>query len=232
MSTPQKRRILIMPPGALPSMEMLHVNDPVETKTIELFLYGPVTEESCMKLTFELREADHNLDPGGHVVLRIQSNGGHAMCALFVVDTIREMSHDVHTIVDGWAASAATIISVAGTKGKRSIHAHSKMLLHNPRMILDSSQGTVTLEKEDLESHIENMESMKKSITDVYTTHTDLKGRTLTDVLEKGAWLNVDQALKYNLVDSVSIASSRSIHMKNSITPHRRVPSGFVEYQK
>jgi len=218
-------------PDVFPSMERLHVNDTVETKTIELFLYGPVTEESCMKLTFELREADQKLDPGGHVVLRIQSNGGHAMCALFVVDTIREMSHDVHTIVDGWAASAATIISVAGTQGKRSIHPHSKMLLHNPRMMLGSSQGTVTLEKEDLESHIENMESIKKSITDVYMTHTDLKGRTLTDVLEKGAWLNVDRALRYKLVDSVSIGSNRWIQMNSNISPHRRGAMGSVQYQ-
>jgi ATP-dependent protease ClpP protease subunit len=110
-----------------------------------IFYYADVTEQSALDLNAALYEVDAKLkntanflgpDFKPHIKLRINSYGGSLFAGLAVVDTIRNLYSDVHTYIDGAAASAATIMSVCGKK--RYIGKHSFMLIQLAALLLSS----------------------------------------------------------------------------------------------
>jgi ATP-dependent protease ClpP protease subunit len=107
------------------------------TKIIEnnLYFYGDITESNILELNATLHELDKKLsvtnvflDIRPVINLHINSYGGSLFAGLATVDVIRNLNSEVHSYVEGAAASAATIISVACTK--RFIGKYSKMLIH------------------------------------------------------------------------------------------------------
>tara|TARA_B100001173_G_scaffold215092_1_gene185731 strand:- start:293 stop:916 length:624 start_codon:yes stop_codon:yes gene_type:complete len=169
---------------------------------IELELYVPVTQSVCMKLATELRNADKKLSKDGKVILRVNSMGGDLYAAFLVVDTIREMNHDVHTIVDGVAASAATIITMAGTVGFRTMHEHSRMLLHMPKMTV---AGSSMIELGDLQVYEKNMKSTVDAIKKFYKTScaTNITDEDLDKYLATDIWYTANKCKECGFVDAV-----------------------------
>ena len=96
----------------------------VIVEPLTLHFYGAVTEESCFQLTYALEElnkrAKHQkiiypqLTPS--ISLHIQSGGGALMPTFFVCDTIKNIDTPVFVYVDGFAASAASLMVVSGKK--------------------------------------------------------------------------------------------------------------------
>ena len=108
----------------------------VESSGSRIFFYSDVNKESILQLNKEIRSVSNNLQNISQVYeiplpplrLHINSYGGSLLDCFSTVDYIRNSKVPVHTIVEGSAASAATIISVVGHK--RFIHKHSYMLIH------------------------------------------------------------------------------------------------------
>ena len=110
----------------------INTNEPIGTgsngiKVVEntIFFYTDVTEQAALDLNCTLYELDAKLkntynflgpDFVPHIKLRINSYGGSVFAGMAIIDTIRNLRSEVHTYIDGAAASAATIISVAGKK--------------------------------------------------------------------------------------------------------------------
>ena len=94
----------------------------VIVEPLTLHFYGAVTEESCFQLTYALEElnkrAKHQkiiypqLTPS--ISLHIQSGGGSLMPTFYVCDTIKKIETPVDIYVDGFAASAASLMTVCG----------------------------------------------------------------------------------------------------------------------
>ena len=122
----------------------INTNEPIGTgsngiKVVEntIFFYTDVTEQAALDLNCTLYELDAKLkttynflgpDFVPHIKLRINSYGGSVFAGMAIIDTIRNLRSEVHTYIDGAAASAATIISVVGKK--RFIGKNSFMLIH------------------------------------------------------------------------------------------------------
>ena len=106
------------------------------TGMLSLHFYGAVSEDSCLELTQALFSLDKQAkyqkidNPALNPVieLHIQSGGGSLMPAFYVCDVIKQLDTPVHTYVDGFVASAASLISVCGEK--RFITKYSSMLIH------------------------------------------------------------------------------------------------------
>ena len=167
-------------------------------KSTELFFYERVDVASTFKLCNRLRELDKLHPHVPHITLRIQSNGGILAYALLVVDTINQMRTPVHTHVDGFAASAATLISIAGERGHRSIHRHSTMLIHEPRRTKYLG-GTSS----DMDIMNSNMQAAEHRIKAFYEMHTRLRGPALDAELRRDLHLDASTCLAYGLVDHV-----------------------------
>jgi len=137
-----------------------------------IFFYSDVTEQSALELNHALYELDSKLTTTynflgpaftPHIKLRINSYGGSLFAGLAILDTIRGLRSEVHTYVDGAAASAATIISVAGNK--RYIGKNSLMLIHQ---LSTGNYGKYS----ELEDDMENNKRLMKSIKDIYKQYT------------------------------------------------------------
>jgi len=168
-----------------------------------IFFYTDVTEQSALDLNQALYEVDAKLkntanflgpDFRPHIKLRINSYGGSLFAGLAILDTIRNLKSDVHTFVDGSAASAATIISIAGTK--RYIGKNSMMLIHQ------LSTGTYGKFSE-LEDDMENNKRLMKMIKDIYKQYTKVPMKNIDEILKHDLWFDSAKCLEFGLVDEV-----------------------------
>jgi len=168
-----------------------------------IFFYSDVTEQSAL----DLNQALHDLDSKLHqlsilagddfkpvIKLRINSYGGSLFAGLAVLDTIRNIKSEIHTYVDGSAASAATIISIAGSK--RFIGKNSMMLIHQ---LTTGAYGKFS----ELEDDMENNKRLMKMIKDIYKQYTKVPMKNIDEILKHDLWFDSAKCLEFGLVDAI-----------------------------
>ena len=174
------------------------------TKIIEnnLYFYGDITESNILELNATLHELDKKLsvtnvflDIRPVINLHINSYGGSLFAGLATVDVIRNLNSEVHSYVEGAAASAATIISVACTK--RFIGKYSKMLIHQLSSGLYGKYN-------ELEDDMENNKHLMSTIKDIYKQHTTIPMKKLNEILQHDLWFDSKTCLDYGLVDEIN----------------------------
>lgn len=163
--------------------------------TRELFLYSEIDEQNSRALCKQLRVLDGVTGPP--IMLRIQSPGGDLVAALLIVDTIKGMHTPVHTRVDGFAASCASLVSTAGARGGRSMHMHSCMLIH------EASKAMSNKTSSEMDIANANLQAAECRCKALYEEHTRLRGHALDTELKRDLWLDAPTCLKYGLVDHV-----------------------------
>ena len=168
-----------------------------------IFFYTDVTEQSALDLNQALYDLDiklHQLsifageDFKPCIKLRINSFGGSLFAGLAVLDTIRNIKSEVHTYVDGSAASAATIISIAGSK--RYIGRNSMMLIHQ---LSTGAYGKFS----ELEDDMENNKRLMKMIKDIYKQYTKVPMKNIDEILKHDLWFDSAKCLEFGLVDAI-----------------------------
>ena len=170
-----------------------------------VYFYAPVTETSVLDLNKILRSLDTEMqclairfglkNSPFPIRLHIHSGGGDLFSGLAAVDTIRSLKTDVHTYVDGSAASAATLMSLAGDK--RFIHKNSLMLIHQLSAMM--VEGT----HEQFKDEFENQQRLMNRIKTLYREKARMSDEVLEDLLRHDLWLDADKCLEYGLVDEV-----------------------------
>ena len=169
---------------------------------LSLHFYGSVTEESCLELTQALFSLDkqakyQKIDFPKHqpiIELHIQSGGGALMPAFYVCDVIKNIDTPVHTYVDGYVASAASLISVCGDK--RFITKYSSMLIHQLK-------GATSGKFNEIKDEFSNLGVFMEKVCDIYTINSNINRTILEDLLSSDIWLDSDICLKYGLADEL-----------------------------
>lgn len=177
-------------------------NSSIEVVGSRIFYYSEVSKESVLELNKQLRDLSVKLLNVGNsydvqpppIRLHINSPGGSLLDGLAAVDYIKNSRVSVHTIIDGSAASAATLMSVVGTK--RYIHRHSFMLIHQ------LSSGLFGKYQEMVDD-FENSTKLMNTIQDIYKKHTKIPDKVLKDLLKRDLWLDAVTCVKYGLVDEI-----------------------------
>ena len=173
------------------------------TKVVEnnIYFYGDILETNALELNATLFELDKKLSVAGVYLdvnpiinLRINSYGGSLFAGLATVDVIRNLNCTVHSYIEGAAASAATIISVACSK--RYIGKYSKMLIHQ---LSAGTYGKFT----ELEDDMENNKHLMNTIKDIYKAYTNLPMKKLNEILKHDLWFDSKTCLEYGLVDEI-----------------------------
>ena len=174
------------------------------TKVVEnnLYFYGDITEANALELNAALYELDKKLsvtnvflDIKPVINLRINSFGGSLFAGLATVDVIRNLNSAVHSFIEGAAASAATIITVAWDE--RYIGKYSKMLIHQ------LSSG-VYGKYNELEDDMENNKHLMQTIKDIYKEYTRIPMKKLDEILSHDLWFDSKTCLRYGLVDNIN----------------------------
>ena len=143
-------------------------------------------------------------DPEKDISLYINSPGGDITALFAIYDTMQYIKPDVSTIVMGQAASAAAVLLLAGTKGKRYALPHSRVLLHQPH---GGAEGQAV----DIEIQAKEMTRYRRLLEKLISEHT---GQTLEKVstdTDRDFILTAEEAVEYGVVDEV-ITSRKVSH--------------------
>ncbi len=160
-----------------------------------LYFYSELNDQSAFQLASNLIFLMNNLPHSESINLHIQSHGGSLLPTLSVVDLIRTSDIPIYTHIEGYAASAATLLSVVGQK--RFITKNSVMLIHQLKMRTDGPKYS-----DILDSSV-NAETLMNLLKNIYLENTNLDSYTLDYLLSKDLWLNSTTCQKYGLVDIV-----------------------------
>jgi len=126
--------------------------------------------------------------------LRIHSQGGDVFSALSIIDVIHQLKCDVHTYIDGCAASGAAMIALHGKK--RFIGKNSFMLLHQLR-------GSQSGKFEDMQDEIKNSEKIMKLIREMVKDNSKIEPKEIDEILKHEWWLTASECMAYGLVDEI-----------------------------
>ena len=160
-----------------------------------IFVTGPihdgVSSVVCAQLLF-LESEDTKKD----IFMYINSPGGAVTSGLAMYDTMQYIKPDVSTVCIGQAASAGSLLLMAGTKGKRFSLPNSKVMIHQPSA---GFQGQAT----DIEIHAKEILATKKKLNELYAKHTGNDIKVIEDAMERDNFMTPSEALKFGLIDKI-----------------------------
>ena len=166
-----------------------------------IYFYSPVTNKSCLELNIIINEVTNNVmkncvdfEMCPNIYLHINSGGGEVNAALSTVDTIRDNKLPIISIIEGSAASAATLISMVCHE--RHIHKHAMMLIHQ-------ISGGFWGKMEEFKDEMKNMKQTMKLIMKIYKKYGKIPEDKLSELLKKDIWWKSSKCLKMGLVDKV-----------------------------
>jgi ATP-dependent Clp protease, protease subunit len=144
-------------------------------------------------------------DPQKDIALYINSPGGDITALFAIYDTMQYIKPDVSTIVMGQAASAAAVILLAGTKGKRFALPYSRVLLHQP---YGGGQGQAV----DIEIMAKEMTRNRRLLEQIIAEHTGQDLEKVATDTDRDFILTAEEAVAYGVVDEV-IASRKHMDL-------------------
>ena len=161
-----------------------------------VFLWGGVDDESAKHVIDRLLYLDAEKE-GEEITLYINSTGGYVTSGMAIYDTMQMIKSPVTTICMGLAASMGSILLSGGTKGKRKIFKHGRVMIHQPS--LGGFQGTAS----DIEIQSKEILKTKELSAQILA---DNCGQTFDKVMKdfnRDHWLNAEEALAYGIVDGI-----------------------------
>jgi ATP-dependent protease ClpP protease subunit len=196
-------------PFKLPSIFKQEEDEYVYLNNNHLFYHTDVSEKSVDQVKKHMREYLMKINKVKHnhmcgvftpkpLFLHIYSPGGDVYASLSLYDFIKEYSNTipVYTVVEGFAASAATIISVAGTR--RFITPNSYMLIHQLSTFIGGNF-------EQIKDEFGNCEKLMSRIKKIYSERTTIPKKQLTDILKHDITWDADECKKNGLVDEIKL---------------------------
>jgi ATP-dependent Clp protease protease subunit len=135
-------------------------------------------------------------DPDKDIHLYINSPGGVVSAGLAIYDTIQYIKPDIATYCIGQAASMGALLLTAGTKGKRFILPHSRVMIHQP---IGGFYGQAT----DVEIHAREILKMKESLNKILSKHTGQPIDKIQVDTERDYFMSGQEAKDYGIVDEV-----------------------------
>ena len=166
-----------------------------------IYFYAPVNDKTALALNMTINEVtnkvmkncvDFEMCP--NIYLHINSGGGEVNAALSTVDTIRNNKIPIVSVIEGSAASAATLISMVCHE--RHIHKHAMMLIHQ-------ISGGFWGKMEEFKDEMKNMKQTMKIIMKIYKKYGKIPDEKLSELLKKDIWWKSKKCLKMGLVDKV-----------------------------
>jgi ATP-dependent protease ClpP protease subunit len=192
----------------LPDGEPIEINTGrpgVSVAGNHVYFYTEVADESCVYLLRELRQleselfADHVIRfgrtmPPPPIWLHILSPGGSVFAATAVADQLKQLALPVYSVVEGYCASAATLISMSCSR--RYAQPSAMMLLHQ-------LQGETWGHFEKMKDEMKMLEMVMEMITTFYVQRSRLDRDAVQKVLQRESWYTAAQCLENGFVDEV-----------------------------
>lgn len=168
-------------------------NEEIVERTLEL--YGTIAEESWFDDDFTPQMFKDELNAGsGDITVWINSPGGDCVAAAQIYNMLANYKGNVTVKIDGIAASAASVIAMAGNAVLMS--PVSMMMIHNPAT---SAFG----DHIEMEKAIEMLDGVKDSIINAYALKTGMSRAKLSRLMDAETWMDATKAVELGFADSV-----------------------------
>ena len=130
----------------------------------------------------------------GNITVWINSPGGDCVAAAQIYNMLMDYHGDVTVKIDGIAASAASVIAMAGTKVLMSPTA--LMMIHNPLTVAIG-------DSEEMQKAIDMLSEVKESIINAYEIKTGLTHTQLSHMMDDTTWMNAKKAIEFGFADGI-----------------------------
>ena len=160
-----------------------------------LTISGTIAEDSWVDDEVTPQVFQDELSQGkGPIDLWLNSPGGDCVAASRIYTMLMNYPDDVNVKIDGIAASAASVIAMAGTKV--SMAPTAMIMIHNPLTIVGG-------QKEDLDQAAQMLAETKESIINAYELKTNLPREKISAMMDDETWMNVNKAIELGFADDM-----------------------------
>lgn len=172
-----------------------------DTSETELLFNGPISEDTWWgdEVTPALFR-DELAKVSGNLTVWLNSPGGDVFAASQIYSMLKSHKGKVTVKIDGIAASAASVVAMAGDE--TLIAPTALMMIHDPST---SAMGN----KADMEKAIELLEEVKESIINAYETKSHLSRNKIAKLMSDETWLNAKKAHEMGFVDGILFADNK-----------------------
>lgn len=170
-------------------------------------IYSRLLKERIIFIGYEINDVVANTivaqmlfleyeDPDKDILLYINSPGGVVTSGLAIYDVIKYVKPDVQTICVGSCYSMGALLLAAGTKGKRFILPHGKVMLHQP-------SGGATGQSSDIQIHAKEIIKTKKELNLILAEATGKTPEQIQKDTERDMYMSAQEAVAYGVVDEI-----------------------------
>lgn len=167
-----------------------------------LFLNGEISDETWYGDEVTPRLFKDELEScQGDITVWINSPGGDVFAAAQIYNMLMDYRGNVTIKIDGLAASAASVIAMAGTEVLMSPVA--MMMIHNPMTVAIG-------DSQEMQKAIEMLSEVKESIINAYEIKTGMSRAKISRLMDAESWFNAKKAIEMGFADKVLFAEEKS----------------------
>ena len=171
---------------------------------MKIYLYD--TETDCIgsgSLSSAYIKTQLDAAAGADVEVHISSVGGSAFDAIAIYDMLKKYPGKVTTYIDALAASAASIVAMAGKQIVMSKYA--LLMIHKPMV---GSGGNA----DELLKDVQMLNVVQSRLAQIYMDKSGLDGVTVNSLINSVTWMTADQALNLGFIDAIEDYSDTIIN--------------------
>ncbi len=217
---------------AKPHEAFWKIKDAVEGEEPEIELYGYISEYSWFEddvTPKKFKDDLYNTGKGGPITIRINSYGGDVIAASLMHTIIKDYPGKVTSLIDGVAASAATVVAVAGDVVK--IQNVGYFMIHDPLFVF----FLAALNIEDLSRLSGALQSIKEGIVNAYEAKTGLSRTRIANLMKEETWMDAQKALDLGFVDEIQKTSKTLVDLPanvaavNAVQNFQHIPQALLD---
>lgn len=160
-----------------------------------IFLTGPINDQVASLICAQLLFLESE-NPNKDISFYVNSPGGVVSSGLAIYDTMQYIRPDVSTVCIGQAASAGSLLLMAGAKEKRFALPNAKIMVHQP-------SGGFQGQASDIEIHAREILETRRRLNEIYAHHTGQPLKTIEEAMERDKFMSAEDSKEFGLIDAV-----------------------------
>ena len=166
-----------------------------------VFLGAPIDDDVANVVIAQLLFLESE-DPDKDVMMYVNSPGGDVTAGLAIYDTMQALRCPVATFCVGQAASMASLLLAAGTKGKRNALPNARVMIHQPLAGMPRAPAS------DVAIHAREILKARETLNAIYARHTGQTADKIQRDTERDNFMSAPEARDYGLIDAVLTGAS------------------------